>query len=161
MEPQAFVPIVGIVGSIGSVVFIVWVVASFLSRRQQVNAAASFHAKLLDRLGSTKDFSDFMNSDGGARFLDTLSLQRENGPQERVLRATASGIVLTILGIGLAMFSGEIPSRREFALGVGFLSAISLSLGIGLLLAAGLTERLARRFGLIRPTRSDQEPPVR
>jgi hypothetical protein len=161
MEPELLIPILGMVGGLGSFVFVVWMVASFLSRRQQVNAAAEFHARLLDRLGSTKDFSDFMNSEGGARFLDTLALQRQNGPQERVLRATASGIVLTILGIGLAMFSGEIPSRREFALAVGFLSAISLSLGIGLLLAAGLTERLARRFGLIRPAGSDQASPVR
>src|SRR4051812_7312233 len=119
MEPEAFIPIVGIVGSISSVIFIFWLVARFLTQRQQVNAAAAFHAKLLDRLGSTKDFSDFMNSEGGARFLDTLALQRENGPQERVLRATASGIVLTILGIGLAMFSGEIPSRREIWLAGG------------------------------------------
>jgi len=160
---EGLIPIFGILASGGSLVLIVWMVADFLRRRQQARIVAEFHARLLDRLGSTKDFADFMNSAGGARFLDSLALQRETTPQQRILRATASGIVLTVLGIGLAMFNGELhyPTHSDLADGVGFLSAISLSLGIGLLLAAAFTERVARRFGMIHPAGTEQAPSAR
>jgi len=157
------IPIVGIIAGCGSLTFIIHTVINYAVGRNRTRVAAEFHARLLDRLGSTKDFSEFLNSDGGGRFLDSLALQRESTPQQRILRATAGGIVLTVLGIGLAMFNGELhyPAQQDLGDVVGFLSAISLSLGVGLLLAAAFTERLARRFGMIRLAGSEQEPSAR
>ena len=148
---EDFIPIVGILISGASIVLIVWMVADYLRRKQQARLAAEFHGKLLDRLGSTKDFSDFLNSDGGARFLDSLALQRDNTPQQRMLRSMSAGIVLTVFGIGLAMYTGEIPYWKDFALGVGFLSAVSLSLGVGLLAATFGTLKMSQRLGLLNP----------
>jgi hypothetical protein len=153
------IPIVGILAGCGSLAFIIHTTISYAASRHRARMAADFHARLLDRLGSTKDFSEFLNSDGGSRFLDSLALKRDDTPQQRILRATAGGIVLTVLGIGLAMFNGELhyPAQQDLGDVVGFLSAISLSLGIGLLLAAAFTERLARRFGMIHPARPEQD----
>jgi len=143
------IPIFGILASGASMVLIVWMVMDFLRRRQQARSAAEFHARLLDRITSTKDLADFLNSDGGRRFMDSLALQREDTPQQRILRSMSAGIVLTVLGIGLAMFTSEIPYHPEFALSVGFMSALALSLGIGLLLATWGTVKVSQRLKLI------------
>jgi hypothetical protein len=73
----------------------------------------------------------------------------------------STGIVLTVLGIGLAMYSGEIhdPYDHDFAYGVGFLSAISLSLGVGLIASAWGTMKLSRRLGLLEPPTPPPRPP--
>ena len=145
------IPIVGILAGCGSIVFIIRTVMGYAQRRQQARVAAEFHAKLLDRLGSTKDFSEFLNSDGGTRFLDSLALQRDDTPQQRMLRSMSTGIVLTVLGLGLAMYTSEIPPAQDLELGVGFLAAVSLSLGIGLLLATWGTLKMSQRLGLLNP----------
>jgi hypothetical protein len=155
------IPIVAILASFGSALFVVWTVMAFVQRSRQTRVAAEFHSRLLDRLGSTKDFSEFLNSEGGSRFMDSLALQREATPQMRVLRATSAGIVLSALGMGLAILSGEMSQAydRDFANGVAFLSAISLSLGIGLILAAWATTKVAKRLGLLdEPSTRPQTP---
>jgi len=155
---EDLIPIFGILASTGSLVLIVWLVVDYLRRRQQTQAAAEFHARLLDRITSTKDLSDFLNSDGGRRFMDSLALQREDTPQQRVLRSMSAGIVLTVLGFGLAIYTSEIPARRDVALAVGFMSALALSIGIGLLLAAWGTVKLSRRLGLLEAPAASELP---
>jgi hypothetical protein len=159
-DMSSLIPIISVIAVFGSAVSIVWLLTDSARRGQQAKMAADFHGKLLDRLGSTRDFSDFLNSDGGSRFLDSLALQRESTPQDRTLRAMASGIVMAALGIGLAMFVGEIrgPEEHDFAVGVGFLSAVFISLGVGLLLAAWGTVKLSRRLGLLDPPASRVAP---
>jgi len=156
-----WMPVIGMVFSGITLLGGAWMVMSFMARRQEARTAAEFHARLLDRIGSTRDFAEFMNSEGGSRFVDSITVRREVRPKDRVVGGLFTGIVLTVLGVGMAMFAGEIPTQRDLALGVGFLSAIALSLGIGLLLATWGTLAIGWRLGLLdRDMRKDEPPTV-
>jgi hypothetical protein len=153
MEMWVFVPI-------SAFVAIAWVIHTIVDgfrRRQQIRLATDFHGKLLDRIGSAKEFGEFLNSTGGTKFLDALTIEREGGPHTRILRALQAGFVGLALGIGLFILIGNasltfgIP--REFARdaedGLAVLATISTSIGIGLLVSAGASYVLSRRLRLM------------
>ena len=129
-----------------------WVVHEFVEayrRRQQMRIAAEFHTKLLERMGSTHEFGEFLNTPGGSRFLDSLTIDREGGPHVRILRAVQSGLVLLALGVGLFLFANgrDLPGRADD--GVLLFGTVATSVGIGLLFSAGASYGLSRRMGLI------------
>jgi TRAP-type mannitol/chloroaromatic compound transport system permease large subunit len=134
------------------VAYVVWVLVTGWQRRQRLRLITEFNSRLLDRLGSVKDFSEFLQTDAGAQFMNTLATETPGTrPQERILRATQIGIVLLPLGIGL-LFLGwyfRFEGHDAFtALGV-----IVLSLGLGFLLASGVSYRIALALGVLQPAR--------
>jgi hypothetical protein len=104
-----------------------------------------FHNRLLDKIGSAKDFSDFLQSDGGERFLDSLSLERTN-PNQRILGSIQTGTVLLMLGIGLLVCGWTLDAENGVALFMGW---ISLSLGTGFLASAAIAWKLSDNWGLL------------
>jgi hypothetical protein len=80
--------------------FVVYVIVDGYRRRQQVKVVTEVHAKLLDRLGSAKEFAEFFTSDAGSRFLESLSSSEGGAPQARILRSMQAGFVLLALGVG-------------------------------------------------------------
>src|SRR5438093_6118988 len=85
----------------GMFAFVVWVIVNGWPRRQQVKAMAEFHGRLIERLGSVKDFSDFLQTEGGVKFMDTLTAERgSTGPRDRILRGVQSGVVCTAVSGG-------------------------------------------------------------
>jgi hypothetical protein len=132
----------------GSICFVVWTVASTWQRNRHVREMAAFNARIVDRMGSIKDFNDFLQTPGGAQFLSTVTADRgPAGPRDRILRAVQTGIVLSSLGGGCLLLSEmfrEEPSDMFMALGI-----ILLSLGIGFLLAAGAAYGLSRHLGVL------------
>jgi hypothetical protein len=128
--------------------FIVWVISSNARHRKTSTAAAEFNTKLLDRIASAKDFSDFLQTDSGARLMNSLT----SAPQapvrtgaERVLRAAEIGMVLATLGAGLMAVARYLRSDDTM-----FIGAVALSLGIGFLLAALASFVLGKQLGVIR-----------
>src|SRR5215467_4307764 len=87
--------------------FIVWVLVTGWQRRQHIRAMTEFNNKLLDRMGSVKDFSDFLATDGGASFIDRVTAGGMR-PEIRttILRSVQTGVVLLALGTGLLVLSG-------------------------------------------------------
>jgi hypothetical protein len=118
-------------------------------RRERLKVFTDFHGKLIDRLGSAKEFGDFLQSEGGQRFLATLSTER-GGPQAAILRSLHVGVIMLTLGLGLLLLT-----RLDFwgYEGRAFLvlsGVIVESLAIGYLLSAGLSWRLSRSIGLVK-----------
>ena len=132
--------------------YVVWVLANTWSRRNRLKLVTEFHSKLLDKLGSVKDFGEFVQTEAGARFMADLGAEPAGigGPHERILRAAQLGTVLVCLGIGLLMlsfFSPTLAGRgREAFNAVG---TIALSLGVGFVISAAASYRLSGRLGLL------------
>jgi hypothetical protein len=156
MELWILIPI----SAFAAVSWVIYIIVDGFRRRQQARMAADFHSKLLERIGSAQEFGEFLNTPGGAKFLDSLTIEREGGPHVRILRAVQTGLVLFVLGIGLfALFDalpytivdrpGErfVEERRNE--GIVTLATISTSVGLGLLLSAGVSFSLSKRMGLI------------
>ena len=131
--------------------FVVWVIATALQRRQRLNLSADFNKQLLDRIGSVKDFSDFVQTEAGTTFMRRLTTtEPSTSPQQRILSAVHIGIVLFSLGAGLLGLARltTIANRDEVTL----IGTIALSLGIGFVLSSGVLYRLAYVLGLMHPT---------
>ena len=126
--------------------FIVWVLVTGWQRRQHIRVMTDFNNKLLDRMGSVKDFSDFLQTDGGAKFIDRVTAGGTR-PEIRwtILRSLQTGLVLLALGVGLIMLAWVL--RSDFPYGENHVfsvtGTIALSLGIGFLLSAIAAYRVA------------------
>jgi hypothetical protein len=131
--------------------YVFYVVASAFTRRQQLRSVTEFQSRLLDRMGTVGEFNQFLNSDGGQRFLGSLSMESAGGTaHQRVLRAFQSGIVMICLGIGIFLYLGEVRSLdMESYETVGFVGTISTAVGLGLLISGYVSLLLSRRLGLI------------
>ncbi len=93
--------------------FIVWVLVTGWQRRQHIRVMTDFNNKLLDRMGSVKDFSEFLQTDGGAKFIDRVTAGGTR-PEIRwtILRSLQTGLVLLALGVGLIVLA--FSSRSEW-----------------------------------------------
>jgi hypothetical protein len=131
--------------------FIIWVLVNGWQRRVRLKLTTDFHSKLLDRIGSVKDFNDFLQTDGGVSFMDSLTIERSSSrPQDGILRAVQMGIVLGMLGLGLLAldwyFTVRYADDTEVLTVIGVIAA---SLGLGFLISAGASYRLARMLGVL------------
>jgi hypothetical protein len=126
--------------------FVVWVAFNAWQRRQQVKMLTDFNSRLLDRIGSLKDFSEFLQTGAGTKFIDRVSAGG-TPPDIRmtILRAVQTGLVLLALGGGLLLLSAMLRSRYPFEDSEVFMitGVISVSLGVGFLLSGGASYRLA------------------
>ena len=127
--------------------FIVWVLVNGSQRRQQVRVLTDFNSRLLERIGSVKDFSEFLQTEGGAKFMDRVTAGG-TPPDVRmtILRSVQTGLVLLALGVGLILLAYAL--RSDFPYGethvFGVTGTIALSLGFGFLLSGAASYRLAR-----------------
>ena len=133
--------------------FIFWIAATGWQRRTRLKMVSDFNSKLLDRLGSVKDFHEFIQTEAGAQLMTSMGTEPDApGPQERILRATQLGIVLLSLGIGLFLvgrYAGLTdPDGRAGFMAIG---GITLSLGIGFMISAAASYRIASMLGLLQP----------
>ena len=127
--------------------FVVWVLVSGWQRRQQIRVMTDFNTQLLERMGSVKDFSEFLATDGGAKFIDRVTAAGGTRPEIRltILRSVQTGLVLFALGVGLIVLAWFL--RSDFPYGETHVFSVSgtiaLSLGFGFLLSAVASYRLA------------------
>jgi hypothetical protein len=133
--------------------FIIWVVVNGWQRRLRLKLTTEFNSKLLDRIGSVKDFNEFLQTEGGAKFMDGLTIERSSTrPQDSILRASQIGIVLITLGCGCLVLDWYFSVRYASAGDTEVLTVIGViaaSLGLGFLISAGVSYRLARMLGVL------------
>ena len=126
--------------------FVVWVLVSGWQRRQQIRVMTDFNSQLLERMGSVKDFSEFLATDGGAKFIDRVTAGGTR-PEIRmtILRSVQTGLVLLALGVGLILLPGILRVELPYGDTYGFTvsGTIAVSLGVGFLLSAGASFSLA------------------
>jgi hypothetical protein len=143
MQPQIVVPL-GFFTLIG---FLVWVVMNSRRQRAQIKATADFNAALLNRITSFKDFSEFLQTDHGAKFMDSLTAERaSSGPRDRVLRTTQVGVIVTTLGLALLFMAWHLRSDDAI-----FIAGVTLALGLGFLISSGVSYWLAQSLGVLHP----------
>jgi hypothetical protein len=133
--------------------FVIWVVVNGWQRRLRLKLTTEFNSKLLDRIGSVKDFNEFLQTEGGTKFMDSLTVERSSSrPQDSILRAAQTGIVLLTLGVGLLVLDWYFSVRYAGAGDTEVLTVIGViaaSLGLGFLISGGVSYRLARVLGVL------------
>ena len=136
--------------------YVVYVISDNFRRRHQMRVFTDFHTRLLDRLGSAKEFGDFFASDAGQRFLQSLSSSSEAGaPQLRILRSLQTGLVLLALGIGLFILTNQRTFSLESMDGLAVTATAAAAVGVGLVVSTAMSYVLSKRMGLI------EQPPIK
>jgi hypothetical protein len=133
--------------------FVVYTIVDGYRRRQQMRVFSEFHTKLLERLGSAREFADFFTSEAGTRFLQSLSSSEGGAPQLRILRSLQAGLVLLAVGIGFFI----LVDQRNFSLdavdGLTVMATASTAVGAALLVSTVMSYLLSKQMGLIeRPS---------
>ncbi|HZM61166.1 MAG TPA: hypothetical protein VFB85_15255 [Vicinamibacterales bacterium] len=139
--------------------FIVYVIVEGFRRRSQAKMVTEFHTKLLDRIGSAKEFGDFFASDAGRRFMDSLSSTDSGSPHVRILRSVQTGLVMLALGIGLFILTDQRTFSLEAMDGLVVTATVTAAIGAGLIASTLITYLLSWQMGLLsRRSKQDLEP---
>lgn len=125
--------------------WVVWVLVNGIKTRHTVRAMTEFHNRLLDKMGSAKDFAEFLQSEGGNRFLQSVTLKKVN-PNQRILGAIQTGLVFAFLGLGLLFLGWEFDFDEH---GFTVLGTLALALGGGFLVSSLISYRLSKAWGLL------------
>jgi hypothetical protein len=134
-------------GFFAMVAFTVWVVVTGRRHRERMRFMTDFTNRMLDRMASTGEFAEFLQSDAATTFLASLAPERAStGPQPGIFRTMQAGIVLATLGIGAVVLDWAVgPDDPALTIVAG----IALSLGVGFLLSSVASYRLGQRLGLL------------
>ena len=144
---DVLVPVLIVATVFGTISFLAWVIVDAIRRKRELAVTSDFHGKLLERMTNARELAEFMDSPGGTKFIDTITVERAH-PGQRILRAVQIGIVLCSAGIGCRMISWQTLLEPEGAEGFMILGILLLSIGIGYLVSAAASFVLARTLGL-------------
>jgi hypothetical protein len=131
-----------------------YLMADTNKKQRRLKLQAELHTRLLDKFGSAREVVEFLQTPGGAQFVDSFSAEREE-PANGILRSTHRGIVLVIVGAGCLFLSWYYRNSGENPLLV--IGVILLCLGIGFLLSAAVSQRLSRALGVTQRTGNTQQ----
>jgi hypothetical protein len=128
--------------------FIVYTIVEGLRRKERMRTFTEFYGRLLDRMTSPKDFGDFLQTSGGQRFLETLSVERGH-PVERVLRAIQTGLVILFLGMGFVA-AGTQANLSDDRASLRITGIICMMAGVGFLLSATASFSITKSLGMLK-----------
>jgi hypothetical protein len=132
-----------------------WLVKTLIDFRRWARLSkvqAEVHNKLLDRFAANEDLLAYVQTPAGRRFLESapIALDPTSGPVaapfRRILWAIEAGFVLVAAGVGLLFVSSRVVA--EAAQPIFVFGVLGLSIGIGFILAAGVSFLLSKRLGL-------------
>jgi hypothetical protein len=133
----------------GSVVWLVYIIVDGFRRRQRVRMFTEFHSKMLDRIGSAREFGEFFTSEAGTRFLESLASER-GSPKVRILAALQWGLTLVSLGIAIFILLNQYDDFRGDTVDtLVFIATVSVGIGLGTLISSFASYLLSRRMGLL------------
>lgn len=136
----------------GLIGFLLWIALTAWERRRRLQLMSDFHMRLLDRLGSLKEFSDFVRTEEGQALMKLVTTDPQaEASRSGIIRALQIGVVLLSLTVGLfavgrAVLVDEGQSRQLF----DALSILSLSLAVGSLASGLVAARMARAITIDR-----------
>lgn len=116
----------------------------FRRKRDLIQARAQLQTRVLDRFDSPQEFTGFLNTEGGQRFLSGLTDERGWRPARRIINGVSVGVVLVVLSFAFFVIA-LVQERTEIA----FPGFITLALGLGFLAASFASYRLSKAWGLM------------
>ena len=139
---------------LASLGFIAWTVWLGAKRRQtQGQAQMDLQHRLLEKFSSPQEIGDFLQTEGGQRFLNGLTTERTPAGNQhagkKILLALQIGTVVSLLGTATLSLGIVYPMNRpgEPHPAVIF-GLLILALGIGFLVSAGISYKLSKAWGI-------------
>jgi hypothetical protein len=121
-----------------------WIHARQRRQREVLAAQQDLQTRILERFDSAQEFSHFLQTEGGRRFLAGLTDERGWRPARRIMAAVQIGIVITALGLGLFVLANVVGNRE-----VAWPGIMILFLGLGFLASAAASWLMSKKWGLL------------
>jgi hypothetical protein len=116
-------------------------------QKAQLKATAEFQAKILEKMGSAKDFGEFLETDGGKRFLGSLTIEGPSA-KTRIVRSAEQAVICLSVGIGFLLLGSWF---EEYRIGMVVIGTIVTACGIGWSISCASSYFLSKSFGLFEP----------
>ena len=131
--------VIAVLGIIISFAFVFGVVTLLVRMRQRkYELQAEVQTKLIERFGTSQELVEFLQSPSGQQFVN--GVQKENViVRNRALGGIRKAIILSFIGAGLLTIS--LMSGADW---VSWFGVMFVALGVGYLVAAFVSMRLAR-----------------
>ncbi len=120
------------------------------ARRKQsfVQARSELQNRLLEKFASPQDVAQFLQTEGGRRFLQGLTSEHRRAGRG-ILFAMQVGVILAVLGLGIVGLGLAYPPQSDRANPGVIIGSVFLSLGVGFLIAAGISYSLSKKWGIL------------
>jgi hypothetical protein len=145
MEGKDIAVLLVLLGAFATAAWTFYLVAETNKRQRRLKAQSELHGRLLDKFSSAHEVVEFLQTPGGAQFVDSFSSDREE-PAIGILRSTHRGIVLVIVSAGCLYLNWYYRNSGDNPLLV--IGVILLCLGVGFLVSAAVSHRLSRALDL-------------
>lgn len=157
---DALLEVIAILGTVALVALaLAWLIRTWIEQRRWNRLSKNqieVHNRILDRFGSSEDLLEYVRTSAGTRFLEAAPIavhtERGSSPQARIVRTVQIGVIVVAAALGTLLISGrfdEDGSQVLFSLGV-----IALSVGVGFIGSAAVSNVLSQRLGLWDDRRS-------
>jgi hypothetical protein len=133
---------------IGMFLFWGWVVYVILEWRK-LKHKNQLQNKIIDKLNSVPELNEFLQTEGGTRFLNFLTIESFS-PKEKLLSSISKGIILFMLGAAFVCLDPLFPTVTEDARIFMALAYIFAALGIGFLVSSFISYLLSKKWGIIK-----------
>jgi len=135
-------------------VFVIYLIVDGMRRRQQLRSTAEFQSRLLERIGSTREFGDFLNTPEGERFLLAITPREKSGP--RIFRTVQTAVVALFVGVAIFIYtnvSGSIVGGAGSILNL--IAAVLTAAGLALGLSTAIALIWSKRLGVVESGRDE------
>jgi hypothetical protein len=143
MEDSSFT-LTLLINSVAVCVLFAWVFKVILDWRKSKYKSDLQH-KLVEKFGNAQDLNAFLETEGGSKFLNALTI---NGQllRQKILSYITRGVILVFLGAGFFVIGGLfIEEQRFFTLG----GIVTVALGLGFLVSTAISYILSKKWGII------------
>jgi len=122
------------------IIFVIWFGSQV--KKTQARHRAEMQKDLLTKFSSGQELAEFLKTDGGKLFMPEPA--RTRSPAHRA----GAGILVLVIGVGLIAASTTHPPDVEFGNMLRVAGYIVIAAGVGLLISAFVTQRLARKWSV-------------
>jgi hypothetical protein len=124
--------------------WIVYVGVTNGRRQKQLKVTTDFHAKILDKMGSAKDLGEFMETDGGKRFLSSLTVEGPSA-KTRIVRGAENAVIFLSVGIAFLLLAKWLPDEHH---GLAIIGTLITACGTGFAISCVVSGVMSKAFGL-------------
>ena len=130
--------------------WIVTVIVTSLKQRANTRTRTEIYNKLIDKFSSAPEFIAFMQSDAGLRFIEEQAVEPSQ-PLSKILSSIRVGVSLALVGGGMLVVANiwDRTLGEDMYAVIALGGTIALTAGTGFIIAAAISYRLCRSWGLI------------
>ena len=135
----------------GLIGFLLWIALTAWERRRRLQLMSDFQMRLFDRLGSLKEFSDFVRTEEGQALMRVVTTDpHAEASRSGTIRALQIGVVLLSLSVGLFAIGRAVVDPGQSRQLFNAFSLLCLSLAVGSVASGLVANRMAQGIAIDR-----------